>query len=257
LSAEYYIKREEYGKAVSALKSAIDKGADSYVVWEQYLMIANFMGFHQEVKDIYMEAIQKFPDEINIYIFAGYSLYSLKDYSLIIDFEDRGRAAKANAVGQKVQFLNLLADSYREINNLAVSDSIYEEILAIDPNNLLIRNNYSYYLSIRSLNLKRAEELSRLTVKKEPTNATYLDTYGWILFKMGNYKEALKYVDLAIKNGAYNNAEVLDHYGDIMYELNRCSEAIEAWKEAIKYDESMIDMLSKKINDIATDNCNE
>ena len=65
----------------------------------------------------------------------------------------------------------------------------------IDYENLLVRNNYSYYLSLRSKNLERARELSYYTIKVEPDNSTYLDTYGWILFKMGNSKDAIKYIE--------------------------------------------------------------
>jgi len=124
-------------------------------------------------------------------------------------------------------------------------------ILAVDPQNLMIRNNYSYYLSLRKEKLDYALELSRLTIEMEPTNATYLDTYGWILFKTGEIKEAKKYIELAIRNGAYNNSEVLDHYGDIMLEIGNCLEAIEAW-ETIKEVDTEYD-INEKLESVKED----
>jgi tetratricopeptide (TPR) repeat protein len=257
LGAEYYLQAQKYDLALLELEKAINNGSKNYIIWEQYVMIANFTTKHDKVKNIYSDALKKFPDEINLYIFGGYSLYMLEEYDSILKYEAAGRAIKPLEREQKIQYLNLLADAYRAVDSIAISDSIYEEILIIDPGNLLIRNNYSYYLSVRGIQLERAEELSRLTIKKEPNNATYLDTYGWILFKQGKYKDALKYVEAAIKNGAYNNAEVLDHYGDIMFALGRCSDAIEAWEEAIKYDNELTTKLSEKIEEAKSNNCND
>lgn len=256
LAAEYYIKVKKYDTAVVQLKEAMDKGADTYIVWEQYIMLSNFLGKHEEVKNVYEVAIDKFPNEINLYIFAGYSLYLLNEYEPIVDFSEKALEIEVVEKDQTIQFLNILADAYRGLELLEKSDSIYEEILIIEPDNLLIRNNYSYYLSVRGVELERAEELSRLTIKKEPKNATYLDTYGWILYKMGRVEDALKYIEAAIKNGAYNSAEVLDHYGDIMFDLGRCKEAIEAWNEALKYDEERKSEFTEKVLK-AEKNCNE
>jgi tetratricopeptide (TPR) repeat protein len=235
LLAEFYINHQKYMLAIDNLFNAIKSGSENYIIWEQYIMISNFIGKNENVKNIYEEAINKFPGEINLYIFSSYSLYVLEEYLLVLDLESSGRDIKIAELDQRVQFLNVIADAYRGIDNLAQSDSIYEEILLMDPNNLLIRNNYSYYLAIRGKKLERAEELSRLTIRVEANNATYLDTYGWILYKQGKVKEALKFIESAIKNGAYNNSEVLEHYGDIMVDLDRCKEAIEAWNEALKY----------------------
>ena len=257
LAAEYYIKKQDYETASVALKDAVDNGAENYVIWEQFIMINNFLGNHDIVKEYYLRALELFSNEINLFIFSGYSLFTLEDYSAILNQEDVAMAITEVEKEQKVQYLNLLADTYRELDQIERSDSLFDEILVMDSENLLIRNNYGYYLAVRGEELDKAEELSSLTVKRDPKNPTFLDTYGWILFKQGNYKEALKYVELAIKNGAYNNAEVLDHYGDIMFALERCKEAKEAWNEAIKYDETLSVKIGEKITKLEKSACAE
>lgn len=254
LAAEFKVKKREFREAVNELKKAIELNSDAYIVWEQYIMINNYLQEHSAVADIYNEAIEKFKNEIKLYIYSGYSLYALKEYNKVISLALEACEIDTIAKDDKVQIFNLLADSYRQLENYVVSDSLYEEILKFDPENLFIRNNYGYYLSLRGEKLERAEELSSLTVRREPKNATYLDTYGWILFKMGRIKEALKYIESAIQNGAYTNSEVLEHYGDIMYELKRCNEAIEAWGEALKHSENGSDIIKEKINS-ASENC--
>ena len=247
LSAEFYIKQHDYENSLSELEKAIENGAEAYVVWEQYFMIANFINKPEKIDVIYKEALEKFPKQVKLFIFSAYGLYQMEKYEESISVAEQGKEISEIPLEDKVQCLNQMADSYRGLKQYEVSDSIYEEILKIDSDNLLIRNNYSYYLSLRDKNLERAEELSRLAIKKEPKNSTYLDTYGWILYRLGNYKDALKYIELAIKNGAYNNPEVLEHYGDIVFELGRCQEALEAWNEAIKYDNKKNEALENKI----------
>jgi tetratricopeptide (TPR) repeat protein len=254
ISSEYYLKIQQYESCLIELDSAIKKGDTNYVIWEKYILMCNYLGKHEKIKEIYSKAIGKFPNAINLYIYSGYSLLSLKDYDDVIVLCDIALVKGEKTLANFVQVSNIMAEAFRGKEMFDESDSIYELILVKDPNNLLIRNNYSYYLSIRNKSLSYAEELSRLTVDKEPKNSTYLDTYGWILFQMGNTKDALRYIEAAIKNGAYNNSEVLDHYGDIMMKSNRCSEAIEAWQEAIKYDKSFINKINQKIQE-ANQNC--
>jgi tetratricopeptide (TPR) repeat protein len=254
VSAEFYVKSLKYQDAANELEHAIELGSNEYIVWEQYIMINNYLANHEKVLDIYQLAVDKFKDKPKIFVYSGYSLYALKKYDLVIQLCDTGLKYINFATDDKVQIYNLLADSYRQKLDYAKSDSLYEEIIKFDPNNLFIRNNYSYYLALRNYNLSRAKELSEFTVLKEPRNSTYLDTYGWVLFKMDKLDDAIKYIEAAIKNGAYTNSEVLEHYGDIKCNLKLCSEAIEAWQEALKYNPENSAELQMKIGN-AAENC--
>jgi tetratricopeptide (TPR) repeat protein len=84
-----------------------------------------------------------------------------------------------------------------------------------------------------------------LTIETEPKNFTYLDTYGWILYKKGDKNKAKKYIEKAIKHGGDKNSEILEHYGDILYDLSDSKEAIFYWNEAIKYSNNNDDILEK------------
>ena len=129
----------------------------------------------------------------------------------------------------------MLGETYRNLKDDNSSDKAFEAALKLDPNNLLVLNNYSYYLSLREEDLKRALEMSSITVKAEPENATYLDTYGWILHKLGRNQEALKYLKKAIVNDEAPSGEILNHYGDVLSLLGKSEEAIEYYNEALKY----------------------
>ena len=76
----------------------------------------------------------------------------------------------------------------------------YEQILEYAPNNLSILNNYAYLLATQGGDLKKAERMSRLTIREEPDNPVFLDTYGWILFLQGEKQLALFYLEKALSN---------------------------------------------------------
>ena len=87
--------------------------------------------------------------------------------------------------------------------------------------NIYCMNNYAYYLSINGDDLQKAEQMSYKTVQAEPKNATYLDTYAWILFLQKRYTEAKIYIDLAIKNDtdSIQNSVIWEHAGDVYAKL--------------------------------------
>ena len=66
--------------------------------------------------------------------------------------------------------------------------------------------------------------MSFKTIKAEPKNGTYLDTYAWILFMEERYHEAKIYIDQAIANldSTQNNNTVIEHAGDIYAIIYSC-----------------------------------
>ena len=93
----------------------------------------------------------------------------------------------------------------------------YDKILAIYPGHIGILNNYAYHLATHKGDLRRAERMSEQTIREEPNNAVYLDTYGWILHLKGQDELAKFYLNRALIN-APNEAtkkEVLKHLNAI------------------------------------------
>ena len=131
-------------------------------------------------------------------------------------------------------FYSILGDSYhtKDLNTEAYAD--YDSALVYNSSNIGALNNYAYYLSVERRNLDKAEEMSYKTVKAEPDNATYLDTYAWILFEKGNYAEARLYIDDAMKNDGGKSDVIVEHCGDIYYMTGDADKALEYWKQALE-----------------------
>ena len=117
------------------------------------------------------------------------------------------------------------------------------------PDHIATLNNYAYFLCTEGGNLKKAEEMSAKAVKAEPTNATYLDTYAWILFCEERYAEAKFYMDATLKNDTDSavSAAVLEHAGDIYMKVGEKEQALEFLQKAIEAGGDK-DALTRKMN---------
>ena len=95
--------------------------------------------------------------------------------------------------------------------------AMYKRILAIDPYNLIVLNNYAYLLATHGGDLNEAEQMSAITIREQPNNPTFLDTYGWILYLKGQKELALFYLNRALWNTTEENmrSEVLKHIKEI------------------------------------------
>lgn len=130
------------------------------------------------------------------------------------------------------EFYAIMGDSYHTKGMTEQAFAAYDSALVYNPDNIVVLNNYAYYLSLERRDLDRAEEMSYRTVKAEPGNATYLDTYAWVLFEKGNYAEARLYIDDAMKNGGGESSGVAEHCGDIYYMTGDVDGALKYWKQA-------------------------
>lgn len=176
-------------------------------------------------------AVKAVPDDFRVNFFLGVA------YSRVGRNEDAARVLeKARLVNPKdVDAIGQLALVYEGLKKLDESDSLYEEALRIDPRNHLILNNYGYSLAERNIQLERALVMATGAVEAQPENASYLDTIGWVYFRLGRYREAETYIKRAISKGDAN-ATLHEHLGDIFFRLNDPDQALEQWNAALKLD---------------------
>lgn len=136
---------------------------------------------------------------------------------------------------------DLVSDLYAVMGDLlhnkgdkAAAYASYDSCLQWKDDNIMALNNYAYYMSQEGKDLHKAESMSYKTIKAEPNNATYLDTYAWILFMEERYAGAKNYMDAALKNidSTENNSAVLEHAGDIYAMNGMADKALEFWKKA-------------------------
>ena len=95
--------------------------------------------------------------------------------------------------------------------------------------------------------MDKAELMSRESNAIEPDQGSYEDTYGWIMYKQGKYKEAKEWIEKSLSHGSDKSATVLEHYGDILYKLGDLNKAYEYWQKAKNAGDGASEFLDKKL----------
>ncbi len=177
------------------------------------------------------EAKKSVPEEFRIHFLLGVSYQRKRELP-----EAAASLEKAVQLdGKRVDALSALALVYDEMKRPEESDSIYERALRIDPKNHLLLNNYAYSLCERGLQLQRSLKMSKEAVEQQPVNQSYLDTYGWIYYRMQQYDEAERYIRKAVELGS-TSAVILEHLGDVYFKESKKEKALEYWQKALLID---------------------
>ena len=188
---------------------------------------------------------KKFNSEFSIQYLLGSSYQQLKEYD------------KATVVLR--QSLKIYPESRGARHTLAIasdalsywteSDSLYEGLIQSDKNDVQALNNYSYSLVERNIQLNKALDMAKKAIDLEPDNAAYLDTIGWIYYKMDNIEKALSFIRKSVELDN-DNAVVLEHLGDVLIANNQVEEAILFYLKALDIDKDN-EILQQKAGIIA------
>jgi len=212
----------------------LEKSKTETQVWSQVLFIQAEQSDFEGMLKTSEEALTYFSTEPLFYYFNGVANKWFKNYDDAISSLKMGVEFVSGNSMLLLEFYSSLADSYHATQEHELSDEYYERSLAIDSNNVLILNNYAYYLSVRKVNLEKAKKMSLKCNELEKDNGTYQDTYAWILYKLADYEQAKIWMQKSLANGSDISAVVVEHYGDVLYQLGNVKDAISQWEKAKK-----------------------
>jgi tetratricopeptide (TPR) repeat protein len=232
LYADFYLKGNRFDNAALHLEELVNSKNDKPVYWEQLLSIYSYTNQFEKLYSYGIKALKKYPDKSRMYLLAGVGANQTGKSDTATTLLEKGLQTIESNQELRIQFLTQLGEAYRNINNHGKSDTYFEKALELDPDNLFVANNYSYYLSLRGENLQRALELIKRTIDQEPNSSIYLDTYAWVLYKLGKYSKAEKNIEKAIRNSGSKDPEILEHYGDILFKNGKTEQAYKQWKKS-------------------------
>ena len=235
--AKYLVAEGQNTKAKEVFERALDIDASQPEIWQEYLFFLSSLQDNELMYEKANEAVRFFPKEALFHLFKGIALFQKEKLEEGAKTLERGLALVKDNSGLKGRFHAYLGDIYHSLGDTGKCFSNYEAALKIDENDVVVLNNYSYYLALEGKNLDKAEKMSAHTVELEPGNATYLDTYAWVLFKKGSYTEAKFIIERAIDNMEDPSGVILEHYGDILYKNGDIEGALEEWKKALDKDD--------------------
>ncbi|WP_162902766.1 tetratricopeptide repeat protein [Taibaiella koreensis] len=239
----------QFEEALKQYKKVISIDSLNYTSWQQVMYLHSMKQQNDSLIALSERAARIFPKEPMVFYLGGIGYMQEKKNDMAIRFFKKAVEQTKNNDDLLSDVLLSLGDIYNTEGHFKSSDSCYRAALKLQPNNAMALNNFSYYLSVRGENLDEAEKMSAKSLKLRPEESTFLDTYGWILYRQGKYKEAKPYIQRAIDLNKDNADPTLwEHLGDVEYKLGNTEGALEYWNTALSKGERS-ESLQKKINE--------
>ncbi|MEI3442864.1 MAG: tetratricopeptide repeat protein [Bacteroides thetaiotaomicron] len=237
LYAQYLLSKNMESESVPVLEQVVDLDPTNKAARMMLIGAAVKKEDYKQIIKVCEPGIEATPDALEFYYYLAVAYNQAEKPDSVISICKRAlEHTTADSKKEIVsEFYSILGDMYHTQKQMKEAYAAYDSALVYNPSNIGALNNYAYYLSVERRDLDKAEEMSYKTVKAEPNNATYLDTYAWILFEKGNYAEARIYIDNAMKSEGGDKSDVIvEHCGDIYYMTGDVDGALTYWKKALE-----------------------
>lgn len=249
LYSAYLVELKDYGPAAEQMSYAMALEPENDAYAAAYIQLLSLADEKEKMLAEAAEAQKRFPQNLYFPIIRASTYHTNGDCDRAIAIMDSvdisdilNPSAVSNFVGYKGDLLAAAGDTLAALET-------YEKAIDINPDNAGALNNAAYFMSeIQGADLNKALRYSSRSIKAEPENYTYLDTYAWLLFKLGDISLARQYIDATIRvyEEEMANADpddkqnlspdIYDHAGDIYYKDGDTAKAIEYWQKALDID---------------------
>ena len=245
LRPELYQNQNNFSKAIIRLEEIIAEQPENYYAWERLLFLYSETKEWDKLLKRGEECATKFNRSFTAKVL--YASAAMEKGQLDVAAEElrKAKILASSDTSMLIQVLVMNADVFYRKKEFSKSFESFKEALKINPEDVIILNNYAYYLAEQGQELKEAERMAKIVIEKEKGNTTYLDTYAWVLYKRGRFREAEKILETVINKGEKPDAEWYEHLGYIKKALGNCEKAIEYWKAALEYDKRKNSLLNE------------
>jgi tetratricopeptide (TPR) repeat protein len=223
---------QDYKKAAIAYRKSLSLENSEYNVWQNLFYAFTALQNYQELADSSSSALDLFPANAIVYLYNGIANNQIGKYELAEKSLKRGLKFVGENIPLQTQINSSLGEVYQKIKKFSESDKHFETAVKLDQNNAYTLNNFAYYLSLRKDRLEYAKTMSKKSLEIEGENSSFLDTYAWINFQLGNLEEAKYYQEKALKSEKEDMSTIFEHYGDILIKLNDVENALKYWNKA-------------------------
>jgi tetratricopeptide (TPR) repeat protein len=235
-AGQLFIELDRKEDALAALERTTELMPTNEFAWQEWIRILLQTGEYEKAIQIGLIADEQVPDNPFVLYLVGNAFLMKDDAEAALSWLERASTLPARNDFKSAVFTSI-GDVYVSKKNLPKADANFERALQLQPENDVALNNYAYSLSNRndaSL-YPKALEMALSALKIAPDNASYLDTTGWIYFRMAEYRKAQELVKKSLEINP-ESAEVQEHMGEILAKLGERKKAIEYWKKALELD---------------------
>jgi len=259
--AGIYLRTSDHKRAVEQLEAIVREDPTNPEAYYYLGYIAYTEKKFPEAADYFGKTILLNPDFPDPYYELALAQISLSKPDDALATLEKARANYKQAIGHYTaaeviakatdpsrlddQFYFQLGATYERMGDYPSAEQYFEKCLQLAPDSAEAQNYLGYMWAEHDTKLDRARELIEKAVKAEPKNSAYLDSLGWVLFKLRQPKEALSYTLKAVELSEEPDATLYDHLGDIYMALNEPDKARDAWTKSLAVEQN--DQIRKKL----------
>lgn len=203
------------------------------------LALMSLKRFDEAIDELNIAA-SLFPEDFEVNYFLGLANYSIQSFKNAEKYYLKSFTIDSNSIAS----MHGLAMTYDQNEEWKKSDDLYTKLIAINNKDAQAYNNFAYSLVERGEDLEYALSLSKKAIEISPQTSAYLDTIGWIYYKLSNLEKAKDFISKAILYDD-TSAVILEHYGDVLIALNEVNEALIFYRKALLIDQNNEDLISK------------
>ena len=233
LYAQHLIRSGNIEGALQLCKQQLDGKSPKIDDFTTIIEIENHLNRPDSVRRYTDLALARFPHNTDLLHMRGALAAQRKEYDdALANYNEALKHADNDTL--RSTLWGAIGDVEHQRNDKKRCYKAYEKALHYFADNSMVLNNYAYYLSIEGRNLERALTMITRALALSNNNSTYLDTMAWVLYKLGRYDEAKKYMQQALSRDRAQSAELALHYGDILHALGEEFMAKTYWRKALE-----------------------
>lgn len=177
------------------------------------------------------EGLMEFPGNLILRYWLGQGFSALKEY-------DSARTVFGQLASEQPQNVNYLFSYAAALERAGDFDSsvlVFKKVLSLAPEHAQALNYLGYSWADRNENLSEAKKMIEKALEREPENGAFLDSYGWVLFRLGKFRDAELQIRKALEKNS-RDAIIVEHLGDIYRAMGRVEEARAQYQKALEMD---------------------
>ncbi|MBQ3026164.1 MAG: tetratricopeptide repeat protein [Alistipes sp.] len=233
LYAQHLIMSGEIESALALYKQLIDKKEPKIEEFTRVIEIENHLNRPDSVRRYTDMALAVFPHNTDLLHMRGALAMQRKEYDDAISLYNEALKHADNDT-LRSSLWGAIGDVEHQRNEMKRCYKAYDKSLRYFADNAMVLNNYAYFLSLDNRDLDRAHTMITRALALAENNSTYLDTMAWVLYRLGRYAEAKKYMQQALSLDRSRSAELALHYGDILHALGEDFMAKTYWRKALE-----------------------
>ena len=233
LYAQHLIVSGKIEDALALCKRLIDYKSPAIEEFTRVIEIENHLNRPDSVRHYTDLALAVFPHNTDLLHMRGALAVQREEFDdAVVLYNEALKHADNDTL--RSSLWGAIGDVEHRRNEMKRCYKAYEKALRYFADNAMVLNNYAYFLSLDNRDLERALTMITRALALSENNSTYLDTMAWVLYRLGRYAEAKKYMQQALSLDRANSAELALHYGDILHALGEDFMAKTYWRKALE-----------------------